>query len=117
MQCSLKAVQTAIYNYKDTESFKDKERCGRQRITTPKQERIVHCISSSDRRVTAVDIKKSHYDSKLSISTLKNILKHYGLNDHVARKKPLISLKNRLKRLQFAKTHINWTIKDWSRIF
>ena len=102
MQHSLKAVQIAIYNYKDTGSFKDKERCGRPKITTPKQERIVHRLSSSNRRFTAVDIKKhieSHYDAKLSVSTVKNILKCYGLNGRVARKKPFISLKNRLKHL------------------
>ena len=88
MQCSLKAVQTAVYNYKDTGSFKDKERCGRPRIATPKQERIVHRLSSNDKRLTAVDIKKhieSHYDAKLSVSTVKNILKRYGLNSRVAK--------------------------------
>ena len=88
MQCSIKAVQTAVYNYKDTGSFKDKERCGRPRIATPKQERIVHRLSSSDRRLTAIDIKKyieRYYDAKLSVSTVKNILKRYGLNSRVAR--------------------------------
>ena len=57
MQCSFKAEQNAIYNCKDTGNFKDKERCCRPRITTPKQERIAHRLSSSDRRLTAVDIK------------------------------------------------------------
>ena len=47
-------------NYKDrpTGSFKNKERCGRPRITMPKQERIAHHLSSSDRKLTAIDNKK-----------------------------------------------------------
>ena len=40
MQFSFEAVQTAIYNYEDTGNFKDKERCGRPRITTPKREEL-----------------------------------------------------------------------------
>lgn len=34
----------------------------------------------------------------------------------VARKKPLISEKNRRARLQFAKTHITWTAEKWSKV-
>ena len=79
IQCSLKLYKLQ-FDYKNTVSIKDK---GRPRITTLKHERIVYCLSSTDRRLTAVDIKKhikSHYDAKLSVSTVKNMLKHYGLN-------------------------------------
>lgn len=31
-------------------------------------------------------------------------------------KKPLVSLKNRIARVAFAKLHLNWTAKDWSKI-
>jgi hypothetical protein len=31
-------------------------------------------------------------------------------------KKPLVSRRNRLARLAFAREHINWTIHDWKKV-
>ena len=114
MQCSLKAVQTAIYNYKVTGSFKDKERWVRPRITTSKQERIVHCLSSSDRRLTAVDIKKyieSHYDAKMCFFC-ETHFDTLWLEWSSGEKEVFYFFKEQIEMFAIAKTHIDWIIKD-----
>ena len=60
---------------------------------------------------------EKYHKTKLSLTTVKQRLRQYGLISRVAEKKPFISVKKRKKRSQFAKQHIDWTIKDWSRVF
>ena len=47
---------------------------------------------------------------------MKRRLNSRGIFGRRPSKKPLISKKNRKARLQFAREHRNWTIKDWSKI-
>ncbi|GFX16213.1 hypothetical protein TNCV_4704671, partial [Trichonephila clavipes] len=42
----------------------------------------------------------------VSAETIRRVLRKAGYNGRVARKKPLISKRNRVKRLKFAKEHI-----------
>lgn len=55
-------------------------------------------------------------DNKISVRTVRRRLCEFGLNGHVARKKPYISEKNRKARLKFAKEHIDWTQEQWSKV-
>ena len=48
--------------------------------------------------------------------TLRRRLRDFGLYGRLAHKKPLISLRNRVRRLNFAKDHSDWTVGDWKKV-
>ena len=52
----------------------------------------------------------------MSVWTVRRRLKDIGLKARLAYKKPLVSLKNRKKRLSFAKDHEHWGIEDWKKV-
>ena len=51
----------------------------------------------------------------MSVWTLKRRLRDFGLYGRLAHKKPLVSLRNRVRRLSFAKDHSDWTVEDWKK--
>lgn len=53
---------------------------------------------------------------KVSSRTVQRRACAGGLRSYRAAKKPFISRKNRLKRLQFARDHINWSMKRWKTV-
>lgn len=54
--------------------------------------------------------------AQISPRTVRRRLCDVGLNARRPARKPFISKKNKAKRLEFAKAHINWTIEDWKKI-
>ena len=63
----------------------------------------------------AVDLKKN-LQITISPTTVRRRLKEYGLKGCIACKKPLLRESNRIKRLQWAKEHVNWTPEQWARV-
>lgn len=116
VKLSRSTVQTIIRNHKNTDSTENKPRSGR-----PKK--------LSRRDVSSI-VKKVNIDPKISAPKLadhiaqcsgKNVhpktiiraLHENGFKSRVARKKPLISDKNRKLRLEFAETHVNKGLDFW----
>ncbi|GFX25987.1 transposable element Tcb1 transposase [Trichonephila clavipes] len=52
----------------------------------------------------------------VSAETVRRVLRKAGYNGRVARKKPLIGKKNRVKRLKFAKEHILKPQQFWNEV-
>jgi hypothetical protein len=46
----------------------------------------------------------------------RSLQKHFNIKSHFHVKKPFVSERNKKRRLQFAKLHRNWTVKDWKSI-
>ena len=72
-----------------------------------------------DHKKTAVDIANElHQENIVKVSryTVTRRLHEAGLFGRVSSKKPLISKKNRMARLKFAKKYRNWTFEDWKKI-
>jgi len=120
LQISIKAVQNALKHVADNNTVENVPRFVRKRKSTAREDRIMHRLSEADRKKTAVDIhaemKKASKGFKLSVRTIRKRLAEFGLNGRIARKKPLVSLKNRKARLAFAKSHIDWTADQWARV-
>ena len=64
---------------------------------------------------TARDVIKE-LELKVSKNTVRRRLDIAGLFRYKAAKKPFISEKHRKARLEFAHTHKNWTVEQWSHI-
>ncbi len=52
----------------------------------------------------------------ISECTTRRTLKQMGHNSRKPHRVPLLSAKNRKRRLQFTQAHQNWTIEDWKTL-
>ncbi len=52
----------------------------------------------------------------ISEHTTRRTLKQMGYSSRRPHRVPLLSAKNRKRRLQFARAHQNWTIEDWKNV-
>jgi hypothetical protein len=76
---------------------------------------IVILNANADVKKSAAEIARELQDENLadvSRSTVTRRLHDVGFFGRRGIKKPLISKKNKKARLQFAKDHQNWTVKD-----
>lgn len=116
--CSEKAVRDTIKRVQATGSVEDRPRTGRPSKTSLRERRMIVRNSLKNRQMTSTQLAAQHNltGQTLSKRTVQRILNKYGLFGRIARKKPFINAKNRVKRLKWAKKHRNWTVADWSRI-
>ncbi len=52
----------------------------------------------------------------ISEHTTRRTLKQMGYSSRRPHRVPLLSAKNRTRRLQFTQAHQNWTIEDWKNV-
>ena len=96
----------------------DAPRSGRPSKTSPRDRRAIKIASLKDSRLTSTEIR-SEMDGRgvcYSVSSTKRVLREHGLFGRRPAKKPFISLKNRRARISFAKSHVDWTVADWSKV-
>ena len=72
-------------------------------------------MSKGDTRLTGPQITSKcnkHSEVKISESTVKRRLRDNNLFGRRPCRKPLISKKNRMAQVKFAKEHLHWTKQD-----
>ena len=106
--------------YNRTGKFIKQEVMGRPKKTSPNEDRIIRQIALKDRFKTAAQITRkinSARQTPISSKTVGRRLNEIGLFTRSPAKKPLISKKNRKRRLHFAQNHILWDANQWSKLF
>jgi predicted transcriptional regulator len=100
-----------------------KKRPGPTRImTTPKRKKLAAALvkNKSTRRQNLAKasalFSKQNGGQKVSTRTIQRALKKEGVRSCVPRRKPLISAKNKARRLEFAEEHSSWTVEDWKKV-
>jgi len=120
LNCTTKTVRELMKKVEKEKKLEDRQRSGRPKKTSPREDRTIKFNSLQNRRLSAkaIALKTSpnFVKNRLSVSTVKNRLQEVGLNGRVARKKPLLSDKNRKARYQWAKDHRDLTKEDWKRV-
>jgi len=120
LDCATKSVRELLKKVEVTNQLEDKPRTGRPKLTTPREDRSIKFKSLMDRRLTAksmaLTIIPNLTKNKVSITTVKDRLKKAGLPARVARRKPLLSEKNRRARYEWAKEHRYLTEYDWRNV-
>lgn len=119
LEISVMACHQAIQHIKLHGTPNNIPRKARPRKTDQRTDRKIHRLSEADRFKTAVTIHNeisTDLHEKISVRTVQRRLNEFQLYGRVARKKPLISEKNRRARIHFAKEHLNWTPQQWSRV-
>ena len=92
----------------------NKRRSGRKRITSASEDKFITLISKRYMRLTSVEITERVNISrhkKLSATTVKRHLQEAGLRGRIAVRKPLLSAKNKKKRLAWAFQYKDWTLE------
>ncbi|CAD6198686.1 unnamed protein product [Caenorhabditis auriculariae] len=95
------------------------QRTGRPRVTDRNDDRNILKTSRTNPRLTAPAIRREVFlnsPAPPSVSTVKRRLNAAGIMGRRPVKKPLISEKNRVARVKWAKEHLNWTRQDWNKI-
>ena len=95
-------------------------RTGRRLILDERALRRLHRCVTQDRRQTLQDITASintAIPAPVCSRTVPIALKtQLGISNRIAAKKPFITAKQRVKRLAWAKDHLQWTMVDWERV-
>lgn len=66
--------------------------------------------------ISTHQIKENLNLDRISDDTISRRIHDAGMQSYWAAKKPFISDSNRIKRLQWAMDHINWTKKQWEKV-
>lgn len=113
------AVCRIVNRFKKEGAVNHKSRPGRPKKTSIKDDKLLERLCRLDPRKNAVMLRKEireNYNIDLSLSSVKRRLNTAKLYGRRPSKKPLISLKSRLARVEFAKKHLKWTVQDWSKV-
>ena len=99
-----KIIMEIIKKFKATGDVKNQPGRGRVCTLTPRTVRRMVRLAKEYPRITAGELQRlvESWDQKVSKTTIRRHLHHHKLFLRVARKKPLLSINNKLKRLQFA---------------
>lgn len=109
------AVQLNIWKHKTFGNVVDRPRRGCKRKTSAKiDQRIIREIKKNP-RTTIREIKEG-LDLDISDRTIRRRLAERDLKSYFAKKRPMISARNKKKRLQFAKDHVNKPLEFWKRV-
>ena len=108
-------VSDIIVRFRDEDRIHLMPQSGRPRAFTPREESLIVRKVKKNPRISApklcTEVMKST-GKKVDPQTIRNVLKRAGFHGRVARKKPLIEERNRMKRLKFAKEFI-CKDKEW----
>nr|CAA82360.1 putative transposase [Drosophila hydei]prf//2013359A transposase [Drosophila hydei] len=91
---------------------------GRTSAITPRDKRQLAKIVKADRRQSLRNLasKWSQQLAKLSSESGRDKLKSIGYGFYKAKEKPLLTLRQKKKRLQWARERMSWTQRQWDTI-
>ena len=107
-------ISDLLNKHQASGSVQDRERAGRPRLTTGRQDRkIIRDLL----REPQPSIREFSRTIPLSKSTIHRRLKAGAIRCMVAPKKPSLTSRHRRARLRWAKAHVNWTVEQWRRVY
>ncbi len=97
----------------------DRQLCGWKFLADVRGQRRMGRLVRDDRKATVTQIT-THYNqgmqNTISEHTTRWTLKQMGYSSRRPHRVPLLTAKNRKRRLQSAQAHQNWTIEDWKNV-
>lgn len=109
-------VRRIIKRFQHRGTVSPAKKSGRPKKTTAHQDHLLKRISTSNPQLTANQVKKAADVVTVHDRTIRRRLNNFGLFGRRPAKKPLISVKNRKRRLQFARDHLNWSTDQWKKV-
>ncbi len=97
----------------------ERQLCGQKYLVDVRGQRRMDRLVRDDKKATVTQIT-THYNqgkqNTISERTTHRTLKQMGYSSRRTHRVPLLSAKNRKRRLQFTQVHQNWTIDDWKNV-
>lgn len=95
-----------------------KKGAGRPLVTNSRSHRRLSRILDENRFVTVSQCRESMEECgiKISRSTVHRRMKEIGFKSRVPKKKPMLNIKQRVKRLKWAKNHISLSDNYWNQV-
>jgi transposase len=117
-KCSASGAHNIVHRIENKGTARNQLRTGRKRCTTQRTDRKIKNSVNKNRKLTAKEIKDliSREAPDISVRTIGNRLTEQKFFGGFARKKPMISEKNRKARLEFAKKYVNMPPEFWKKI-
>lgn len=112
---SKNGVFSICKRYEQTGLVTDAHRSGAPRATSKHQDSLIIREIRKNPFISAPEIK-NQLNLSVSTETIKRRLKDRGVHSRVARRKPLLSKQNKVKRLNFAKKYVNMPISFWKKV-
>lgn len=119
VKCNQSTVVRIIKKYSEFGKIDDKPRSGRPKKTSVRDDAVLRRTSLADRSLNSTQLTKIWSEAtsiSVCTSTVRRKLISFGLRGCKARKKPLLSEKQRLNRLKWAREHLKWTTDQWQRV-
>lgn len=123
--CSISTVNYTLkaYNKKGEKSshvFETRPGRGAKRSLSASDEKYLKILCLRNRGKTIEALTKElnlSFKSPVSCSTVRRVLiGKWNLCGRVAARKPFLRKANKVKRLKWAKKHVNWTFEQWCRV-
>ncbi len=97
----------------------EQQLCGRKCLVDVRGQKRMGRLVRDDRKATVTQITTRYnqgMQNTISERTTCQTLKQMGYSSRRPHRVPLLSAKNRKRRLQFAQAHQNWTREDWKNV-
>ena len=116
---NLKIPKSTVADQSKAMNLKGTNKGGRPKILTDRDENF--CVKQMTVGKCASVVKlakeiKNRFEIDVHPDTISRALKRKGLNSGVKKKKPALSKKNIKERLDFSKSHQDWTEEDWKMV-
>lgn len=116
---SSSVVSRVIRRYREHGQYSRRHGGGRQRATTPREDRHLHTLVARQPFHTARRLRSDFQRDtgvRVSVQTIRNRLHDSGLNARRAATCPVLTAAHRVHRLNFAHDHVDWTLDQWRAV-
>lgn len=117
--CSARTIQLLRERYNSTGSTDDRPRSGRPHVTTPRQDRAIVRQHKQNRFATASTTARNTigiHRRPISRQTVGRRLRRIGLKCRRPYKGPILTVRHRLQRFEWARQHRHWRYQHWRKI-
>lgn len=119
MKRSRHAIQLTVKRFRETGSYENRQKSGRKRKTTARQDRYLERFALRNRFQTPKQLAAElSVEQGVSVCdrTVRRRLAEVNLKSRKARRKPYLSQQQMKNRLLWARKYKDWTVEDWSKV-
>jgi len=116
---SKRGMQKIWQKYLKTKKIKDLASFGRPRKLSQRHERIIKRISSANNKLSVLLVCAefiSGCSTTIPASTIKRILKKYGIHGYRSIRKPFLTITQRRKRMLLTNNHKAYNFSQWKNV-
>lgn len=108
-----------VKRYKQNGRIEDAKRAPRKPVLSERESREIVRKVKVNPFLSAPKLReevKEEFGKTVSTQTIRKCIRNAGLRARSARRKPLISKRNRVRRLNFARKHVSKPISFWNKV-